>query len=105
MPAFGDALGAGQRLGSTGRRSAIRTSTGGGDRIRYRLDLPEPRPYEVEVELRYQTIGYRWAQNLAAYDALEPQRFLSYSRSMPNVSSLVVAAAQSQGEAGRTSAF
>ena len=30
----------------------------------------------IHVELRYQPIGYRWAQNLAPYKAAEPQKFV-----------------------------
>jgi hypothetical protein len=52
-----------------------------------------PGPYTVEVELRYQTISYRWAENLSTYDAPEPRRFLSYFRSMSEASSVVVASA------------
>jgi hypothetical protein len=30
------------------------------------------------VQLWYQSIAYRWAQNLKAYSAAEPQRFVAY---------------------------
>jgi hypothetical protein len=52
----------------------------GGDRVRYRLDLGR-RPasaLHVSAELMYQSIGYRWAENLRAYDAPETQRFVRY---------------------------
>ncbi len=45
----------------------------------------------VDVELRYQPIAYRWAQNLAAYDAAEPKRFVGYYNGMASESSTVVA--------------
>jgi len=32
----------------------------------------------VTAELLYQSIGYRWAENLRAYDAAETQRFVRY---------------------------
>jgi hypothetical protein len=53
------------------------------------------------VKLRYQTIGYRWAHNLDGYDAQEPQRFVTYYRSMSSNSSVVVATAAAQLTADR----
>jgi len=63
----------------------------GGDRVRYEVGVDGSGPYLVEVEMRYQTIGYRWAHNLSDYNASEPKRFLSYYRSMSAGSSVVVA--------------
>jgi len=52
---------------------------GGGDRIQYRVDVGEPAgPLNVTAELYYQTIGFRWAENLKAYDTPETQRFVRY---------------------------
>ena len=45
------------------------------------------------MELRYQPIGFRWAQNLAPYDADEPRRFVSYFDAMSPQSSIVVGTA------------
>ena len=52
----------------------------GGDRVRYRVDLGRKPAGVVHVtaQLMYQSIGYRWAENLRAYDAPEPQRFVRY---------------------------
>jgi hypothetical protein len=72
---------------------------GGGDRVRYSVTVPGPGPFTLEVELRYQTIAYRWAHNLESYDAAEPKRFVSYYRSMSSSSSIVVATAIAQVEA------
>jgi hypothetical protein len=65
--------------------------TGQGDRVRYRM--PMSGPGTIEVELRYQPIGFRWAQNLAAYDAPEPRRFVGYFNELAEISSVVVARA------------
>ena len=64
---------------------------GEGDRVRYRLPVSAAGPIVVEVELRYQPIAFRWAQNLASYDAAEPKAFLSYYDALASSSSLVVA--------------
>jgi hypothetical protein len=52
----------------------------GGDRVRYRIELPESASaqWHVEAELLYQSIGYRWAENLRAYETEETQRFARY---------------------------
>jgi hypothetical protein len=55
----------------------------GQDRIVYRFPKGKSdSSFYVAVELRYQPIGYRWANNLAAINALEPKRFLGMYRSM-----------------------
>lgn len=71
---------------------------GEGDRVRYRLPLEVSAPVTVEVELRFQPIGYRWAHNLAAYDAPEPRRFVSYYNTLGSSSSVVVARASRRVE-------
>jgi hypothetical protein len=57
---------------------------GAGDRVKYSVDLAGATgPFVVEAELLYQPIGYRWANNLKAYDqAAEPKRFTTYYDSM-----------------------
>ena len=52
---------------------------GGGDRIEYVVDVGEAAgPLSVTAELYYQTIGFRWAENLKSYEAPETQRFVRY---------------------------
>ena len=63
-----------------------------GDRVRYRIALAgTDGPLDVEVTLRYQPISFRWARNLASYDAAETRRFVSYFDAMSDQSSIVVA--------------
>lgn len=53
--------------------------TDGRHSIKYSVDLGQAAgPFQVEVELWYQPIGYRWANNLKRYDAEEPRRFTQY---------------------------
>jgi hypothetical protein len=54
------------------------------------------RPLQIEVELRFQTISYRWADNLKRYDAPEPRRFTAYYDSMSSQSSTVLARASAR---------
>lgn len=83
------------------RGSALQddTFTGAGDRIRYLINVGSPvGAFDVEVELRYQPIGFRWAQNLADYDAPEPRRFVSYFNSMSASSSVVLTRAAARAQ-------
>ena len=65
--------------------------TGGSSRIRYEVPTKSAAgPYKVEVELWYQPIGFRWAHNLAPYQAAEPQRFLHYSEQDADQSAVIL---------------
>jgi hypothetical protein len=66
----------------------------GGDRVRYAIDLGSASgPLEVTVQLWYQPIAFRWAENLRPYDAFETRRFVRYYESMAAASAVVVASA------------
>ena len=61
--------------------------------MRYRISVDRSAAITVEAELRFQPIGYRWAQNLVPYDAPEPKRFVGYFNALASSSSVVVARA------------
>jgi hypothetical protein len=66
----------------------------GGDRVRFAIVVSKAQgPITLETELRFQTISFRWARNLATYAAAETKRFASYYDSMAQGSTLVVARA------------
>ena len=72
---------------------------GGGDRVRYEVDLGgADGPFVVTVELLYQSISYRWAQNLAQHEGPEIERFLEYTEALPNVPVVVVETVVEVGE-------
>jgi len=51
----------------------------GEDRVRYSIAAAGARgPFTIEAELWYQSVAYRWAQNLRAYDGAEARRFVGY---------------------------
>lgn len=65
-----------------------------GDRVRYEVDVSRRTgPFTVEARLWYQPIGFRWARNLAEYDAPEPNRFVRFYESLSHVSGTVLAEA------------
>jgi hypothetical protein len=83
-------------IGVYGSAAGDADFTSSGDRVRYAVAVPGAGLYTVDVELLYQTIGYRWAHNLEAYDAPEPTRFVSYYNAMSAGSSQVIATARSR---------
>ena len=65
---------------------------GGGDRVRYSVSIADAKgPFSIDVELYYQPIGFRWAQNLRGYGAEETERFVSYFESMSTGSAEILA--------------
>lgn len=67
---------------------------GGSDQVEYEVRVPEGGgPFSVDVELLFQPIAFRWADNLTQYDAVETRRFSGYVRSMQGVLSSTVARA------------
>jgi hypothetical protein len=67
---------------------------GGGDRVRYAVDLSRAQgPFTATVELMYQPVSFRWAQNLAAYRAPEPERFVRYYNEMAGATAATLAEA------------
>jgi hypothetical protein len=52
----------------------------GSDRVRFRLSVDAAGELRVEAELLYQSIGYRWAENLTDYPTAETDRFVGYYR-------------------------
>jgi hypothetical protein len=71
------------------------TFQGGGDRVRYSIAIGDAAagPLTMTVKLFYQPVAYRWAHNLAAYDAFETRRFLRYYRAMAGDSAVVLSQA------------
>jgi len=66
----------------------------GADSIRYRIDVGNTAgPLTIDVELLYQSIGFRWAENLKAYDADEPRRFVAYYAESVESSGMLLATA------------
>lgn len=69
--------------------------TDAGDSAHYSVALADAQgPFQIEAELWYQPIGFRWAHNLATYDAPETKRLVDYYDSMPSVTAIVLAHAQ-----------
>lgn len=73
--------------------------TGGSDRVRFAADLGSSTgPWRVRAALLYQPIGYRWAHNLAGYDAEEPARFVRYYEALSQESAALLALTEARLE-------
>jgi len=58
---------------------------GGGDRVELVIDLGDTQgPYTLTVELLYQSLSYRWIENLRPLDAPEIGRFFEAHAEVPN---------------------
>ncbi len=52
---------------------------GGRDTITYSMDVSDSSgPYTINIQMLYQSIGYRWAENLRPYNAELTQDFFGY---------------------------
>jgi hypothetical protein len=68
---------------------------GAGDRVRYSIDVGRSTgPFQVDAEIRFQVIGFRWAETLKQYKSEETARFVTYYESMAASSSVVIVSAQ-----------
>ena len=67
---------------------------GGSATTRYEIPTVASGALVVKAELLYQPVGFRWAHNLAPYQAAEPQRFVSYYEAASGKSALVLAQAE-----------
>ena len=94
LPRGFDKASAAKDIAVFGAASTDSDFTAGGDRVRYVIDTAGAQgPFTVDVELNFQPIGYRWAQNLKPYDAAETRRFVSYFESMSSSANAVLATA------------
>jgi len=65
-----------------------------GDMVIYKVKLPSRiDSVQVSVKLMYQSIGYRWAQNLKSYNNHEADRFLGYYKDNAKISAVMLAEA------------
>lgn len=71
----------------------------GGDRVRYVATTGSRQgPFDIEIELRYQPIAFRWANNLRPYESFETRRFVRYYETMASGSSTVLATVNARAQ-------
>jgi hypothetical protein len=85
LPAGFDPAAASPDIGVYGGAADDPDFTGGGDRVGIAVDVGSAQgPFTLVVELLYQSVGYRWAENLRATEAPEIGAFLGYYDAVPN---------------------
>ena len=67
---------------------------GGGDVVTYLVPLSGSGPYTITADLLFQTVGFRWAQNLRRAEGTEIDRFLAYYEGVPNTPVVIASASQ-----------
>jgi hypothetical protein len=71
----------------------------GSDQVQYVVALDDAEgPFTVTTQLLYQSIGFRWADNMHQFDAPEPARFLDYYEQVPNQPVVIAAATVEAGQ-------
>jgi hypothetical protein len=66
-----------------------------GSSVRYVVSTGNATgPFRAEAELWYQPIGFRWAHNLAPYQASEPRRIVKYYEEASRKSAVMLAKAE-----------
>jgi hypothetical protein len=66
-----------------------------GDEVQYYVNLGSARgPFTVKVELLYQPVGYRWANNLKKYESKETRRFNAEYDQLSDVTTATITSAQ-----------
>jgi hypothetical protein len=82
-------------IGVVGEAASDADFAGQGDRVRYDVAVGTAEgPVQIDAELRFQVIGFRWAENLRPYKSEETGRFVKYYESMASASSEVLASAR-----------
>ena len=72
---------------------------GGGDQIQYKVNVGEAQgPFTVTAELLYQSIGYRWVENLRGYEGQDVERFAAYYDQVTNQPLIVATASAEVGD-------
>jgi Cytochrome c554 and c-prime len=71
----------------------------GGDRVLYDINLGGSAggPYTLKAELLFQSVSYRWMENLRGLPGEEIDRFLGYAGAVSNVPVVVAAAEATAG--------
>jgi hypothetical protein len=59
---------------------------GGGDSIQFIVAIGDSQgPYTITLEMLYQSVGFRWAENMRGIEGEEVERFLRFYDAVPNV--------------------
>jgi len=90
LPAGFDKSTAEEEIAVKGIAGGDNNFTSGVDELQFQIPINGATgPFSVTAQLVYQSIGYRWAQKMADYDAPEPRAFMSFYERTPNLPVLI----------------
>ena len=99
LPAGFDKLSASPEIAVSGQALEDQDFTGGMDRLRYQVDVGSAQgPFTVTARVFYQTISYRWMENLRAFQLPETEQMAAYYDAIPNLPVLLAEITQKIGE-------
>jgi hypothetical protein len=86
LPIGFDLENAGEHIAVNGEAVSDADFVPGGDRVALEIDLGGAEgPFTLSVELLYQSIAFRWAENIYTQENAEAQRFGAFYQSVPNL--------------------
>ena len=86
LPAGFDKAAAAADIAVRGEAANDADFSAGGDGVRYVIDLGQAQgPFMLTADLLYQSIGFRWAENLRAFQGQEIADFLRFVEGYPNI--------------------
>jgi len=95
LPAGFDKSTASSEIAVYGAASADPEFKGGSSTTIYQIKAKDaPGAFKISVELLYQPVGYRWARNLASFQADETEHFVKYFEQAAPNSAVVLAHAE-----------
>jgi hypothetical protein len=99
LPAGFDKATASTEIAVQGEAASDPAFKGGSSTTQYQIPARGASgPFKIAVQLLYQPIGYRWARNLASFQADEPRHFVKYFEQAAPNSAVVLAHAEATSE-------
>ncbi len=90
LPAGFDKSNANPYIAVLGKAAEDDDFIGGQDTVTYQIPAASASgPFTIEVELLYQSVSYRWAQDVLAYDTEQTQTFSRYYDAVENAPIIV----------------
>ncbi len=95
LPSGFDKATAGAAIRVHGKADDDPNFSAGSDNLRYSIPVDDVvGEVRVSARLLFQSIGFRWAENLASYDSGETNRFVGYYRANSDVSTMELSAVE-----------
>jgi hypothetical protein len=99
LPVGFDKLAASPEIAVYGEALTDEDFSGGIDRLSYQVALGQAQgPFTVTAHVLYQTVGFRWMENLRAFQGTETDQMARYYDTIANTPILLAGTSQQMGE-------